>query len=622
MRKECLYRAYAANIHEERAAAVVCRSVPWCLLSLTLVASVVGILWKPLVILTLSAALNTALWIYLVLAGTFTIIGARRAQRALRAADASLGAPGRVDGSEACPEASATGDIEKSAPIVSHLVVYPNYKEDEDMMAQTLESLSEAEGSEHFRVVLAMEAREGEEGKAKGARLVERFGSAFKWITATYHPAGLKQRHLDGSEDLEVPGKASNLRWAVAEAHKKCRAEPSCDLDMFIVTVADADCLFHPKYFQALGEDYLGPELQQRRRDGGKHVYTMWQAPQLPFRSLWHTPAPSRTWGYLASMDEFGGVTSLSDGGRQMVFSGYSLTLRLAVEAQPWDGDVIAEDHHSFLKCFFYSIYKATEAGTAGDACLLQVRPIYLPVKSTSVISPEGFWQTCVERWHQAKRHMQGVAEVSYALLAAWDLLTTMPRRNFTFPLLFSVLRTVCRPFTIHLLPTLQALPFGILSVWWYLHHRMVPGCPDRVSLVDSRGEMVLCGLAGAWALVWPVVVPVMFLVVSNYLLTMVVFVSPRAERAAAGLKATVWHTEDGDVRPRLGSKRLAVLLGLFVDCPLILVFSPVYGFLPEVLAYWSTMVNGNRIKYVTAAKLANANGNVKSYGALPAPGK
>ena len=41
------------------------------------------------------------------------------------------------------------------------------------------------------------------------------------------------------------------------------------------------------------------------------------------------------------------------------VFSAYSLPLDLAKNAQCWDGDVIAEDHHAFLKAWFYAVYKS-----------------------------------------------------------------------------------------------------------------------------------------------------------------------------------------------------------------------------------------------------------------------
>jgi len=88
-----------------------------------------------------------------------------------------------------------------------------------------------------------------------------------------------------------------------------------------------------------------------------------------------------------------------------MVFSGYSMPLQLAASAQSWDGDVIAEDHHAYIKTFFYSLHASalvaasdTDAGFWGSGCQpkLQVRPIFLPVKSLPVISSEGYWQNYV----------------------------------------------------------------------------------------------------------------------------------------------------------------------------------------------------------------------------------
>merc|ERR1719379_2711192 len=122
----------------------------------------------------------------------------------------------------------------------------------------------------------------------------------------------------------------------------------------------------------------------------------------MPFRNYYASPLPSRSWGYIATLYEFSGVSALSNGGTHMVFSSYSMSLKLAMDAQPWDGDVIAEDHHCFLKCFYYSIYASAQHALEedqGEASpdLLQVRPVMLPVKSTSVVSSKGYWQTWIE---------------------------------------------------------------------------------------------------------------------------------------------------------------------------------------------------------------------------------
>merc|ERR1719491_953115 len=89
----------------------------------------------------------------------------------------------------------------------------------------------------------------------------------------------------------------------------------------------------------------------------------------------------------------------------QIPFSTYGLALKTlqlvggtgdAADAQ--DGDVIAEDHHLFIKGFF-----ALEGR-------LRVHPIFLPCLNFSVGGePQSFCKNLCDRFVQAKRHMFGV---------------------------------------------------------------------------------------------------------------------------------------------------------------------------------------------------------------------
>ncbi|CAE6969463.1 PUT1 [Symbiodinium sp. CCMP2592] len=287
---------------------------------------------------------------------------------------------------------------------------------DLQMLSQTLTSLAQAHGAHSFHVVLAMEAREGPAGLEKAAQLDRGFSKYFSTFRSTSHPSNLREEHADGSWDPEVPGKASNVKWAVREAHRELLKE-SVDPASVILTVADADVVFHPRYFSHLTRDFG----TVRRRGGGWHEWTIWQAPQLPFRNYYASPACSRVWAYVASIWECGGVAGLSFGSEHFAFSTYSLPLLLAVEAEAHEGDVIAEDHHCYIRCFFYSAVKEAALAQGGQEiptwrglARAHLRPIFLPVKSTSVVSDKGVWQTWIDRWFQAKRHAQGVAELSF----------------------------------------------------------------------------------------------------------------------------------------------------------------------------------------------------------------
>lgn len=110
----------------------------------------------------------------------------------------------------------------------------------------------------------------------------------------------------------------------------------------------------------------------------------------------------------------------------------------------------------------------------------MQVRPVNLPVKSTSVVSSEGYWDSTVARWQQAKRHAQGVAEASYACFATWELLRHFPVRKMNTTIAFYLWRTVLRVVCVHTLPIFQVVPIGLLSLYWFANGYDVPMCPDR----------------------------------------------------------------------------------------------------------------------------------------------
>jgi hypothetical protein len=83
--------------------------------------------------------------------------------------------------------------------------------------------------------------------------------------------------------------------------------------------------------------------------------------------------------------------------------SSYSLSLQLADEAGYWDGAVISEDWHMFLRCLF---------ATGGEVSL---RPIFLPTSADAAIG-ETQWHAVVNTYRQRLRHAWGAEDVGYIL--------------------------------------------------------------------------------------------------------------------------------------------------------------------------------------------------------------
>ncbi|CAK0860937.1 unnamed protein product [Prorocentrum cordatum] len=444
---------HLGNIHERRPAALVARATPLAFFLLVTLLAVALALLSPRLLLILCAAFNLSIGLGMTQSGLMCILGARTLRERLR-------------GESLCREDASEGAAERLVGRPSgvvHLVVIPSYCEEEQLLSLSLEAIAQADGSEAFHVVLAMEERECD-GQQKALRLREKFAQRFARVEVTSHPTGLRELHLDGSSDAEVPGKASNLKWAVRQFYEQCQLD-GLDAERVLLTVADADAIFHPSYFDQIGCEF---ETLCGLPNAELHRWTMWQAPQLPFRNFQSAPMVSRVHAYTTSVYEFGGVSGLRYGAGHMVFSTYSLPLLLAVRARAHEGDVVAEDHHCHLRCSFYSIRaalleasflgkrgpgvfspgpgpcastsssssssssppapgRAGGPGRGGQRPALRLRPLMLPVKATMVVSEQGVLQTWRDRWTQARRHAQGVAELSFALLATWDTARWLP---------------------------------------------------------------------------------------------------------------------------------------------------------------------------------------------------
>jgi len=159
----------------------------------------------------------------------------------------------------------------------------------------------------------------------------------------------------------------------------------------------------------------------------------------LLLRNLFSCPGPTRLTGYATILFVLGGLAN-QNFAPHLCYSSYTITYALASHhlIDGWDRDVIAEDHHMFCKCFFASIWEQLEAqhileskeagnsgaSTSGVKPMMQLTPVFLPATSYLVQS-DGWLSSIMARFTQARRHAQGLAELSYVLLQHFHLLRT-----------------------------------------------------------------------------------------------------------------------------------------------------------------------------------------------------
>jgi cellulose synthase/poly-beta-1,6-N-acetylglucosamine synthase-like glycosyltransferase len=261
-----------------------------------------------------------------------------------------------------------------------HLVVVPTYKEIDAILSETLDHLVAQEfPAERVAVVLAFEARDAGAGP-RAARLLDKYRARFGQMWALFHVLGAD----------ELPGKSSNLAWAVPRARTLLQRR-GIDPNHVLVTVCDADSRLHQKYLSALSYDHL--------TDPGR-ADRMYQPALLFHANLNRLPPPLRATNSAYSAWS---LARLALGSRLVLQSTYSIPLELCHRVGYWDPDIIPEDSRI---CFKVMRHVGEQA---------QVRPIYLPVLCDAA---EGAtpWETVVAHYQQIRRWAWGATDVPYVL--------------------------------------------------------------------------------------------------------------------------------------------------------------------------------------------------------------
>jgi len=270
---------------------------------------------------------------------------------------------------------------------IKHLVLIPNYNESVEKISRTLDHLADQKNfkKEQMIVVLAMEERaNGSHERAE--QLVESYRQKFGRLLVTYHPDGIVG---------EVKGKASNEAWAAKWAKKLLVDQEGEDIENIVITTCDADACFHSKYFSALTYAFA----TNRNR-----YFRFWQSPMFNHNNFWKIPAFVRIVSTLSNVLHLSFIQEPTN--LFLNYSTYSLSLSMLDRTGYWDTDVIPEDWHIFLQCFFAQHGK------------VEVEAIFLP---TSIDAPEDktYLGSLKSRYQQCKRHAWGATDIPYAVKQA-----------------------------------------------------------------------------------------------------------------------------------------------------------------------------------------------------------
>jgi len=111
---------------------------------------------------------------------------------------------------------------------VIHVIVLPNYEEPIEDLHRTLESIK-ASPLAKCQIVVLLAMEEAEEGvREKAKQLIDKFGSSYRCICATFHPKVLG----DGVHpEREAAGKSANAQWAASRLWAALRCSTGQNLE-------------------------------------------------------------------------------------------------------------------------------------------------------------------------------------------------------------------------------------------------------------------------------------------------------------------------------------------------------------------------------------------------------
>ncbi|MGB4862664.1 MAG: hypothetical protein WBO97_09405 [Tepidiformaceae bacterium] len=449
-----------------------------------------------------------------------------------------------------------------------HLVVIPNYKESEEGLSRTLDSLANQANSHQVVIVMAMEARE-DGAHIKAERLISVYRKRFAGMFATFHPAGLPG---------ETPGKGSNEAWALREAYIRIIEDGHDDISRYSVTSCDADALFNAKHFEAL--NYLFLTAPDRYR-------TFWQPTIFNSNNIWDIPAPLRI------PDGLSGINRMSNlilpGSVRFPTSCYSLSWRMLHEVDYWDEEVIPEDWHLYLKCSY----------TLGDR--VNVQPIFVPLGNDCVLT-DGYWKTLRAHYAQSVRHAWGASDIPYAWRASRSPHSPASWRRKIL-LATSVTKVhalwMAQWYIVTLgvfLPSKMAGSFGAPLPQWWTHRYPVPGTgwhPEQVIHPSNWFNFDKTGL----------IEPTMWLNLPGILIAVCI--------VPLFVMAAVEYRQRGP-RPAYVSRKKAA--ASFLIWPAMAVITFFFASMPALHAQWK-LASGQGLIYRVAEK-----GTRHSYAATTAP--
>ena len=265
---------------------------------------------------------------------------------------------------------------------IYHIVILPSYKEGEEIIEESIETLIKSNyPKEKIMVVLAVEERAGEFYINQAKIIADKYSHKFYKFMVFVHPA-----NLEG----EISGKGSNTAYAGKEVKEKLIDELKIPYENILISTFDIDTKVFPQYFACLTWYYLTEK---------NPIAASYQPVPVYNNNIWSASMFSRV---VSTSNTFWQMIQQERSEKLTTYSSHSTPAKTFFEVG-YPANVVSDDSRIFWRA--YLNYDGN----------YRVVPIYYMVSMDAVMA-KNLWRTILNQYRQQRRWAWGCAEIPYIM--------------------------------------------------------------------------------------------------------------------------------------------------------------------------------------------------------------
>lgn len=263
------------------------------------------------------------------------------------------------------------------------LVVLPFYKEPAEVLEGALRGLAKVHyDQKKLIVVLAAEARAGDEALALANKMQQQWSATFGHFLVTAHPADTPG---------EIAGKGSNTHYALEAVRLNVLDVAKIDYRNVVTSIFDVDTVVYPDYFNCLMWHFLSAKNPYKSAFQPVPVFT---------NNLWEAPALSRV---MAMSSTFWQMIMQERPDRAATFSSHSVSFQALYEIGYGQVNVVSEDSR-----IFWNLFVANDGN-------FEVVSLSYPIMMDATVAPT-LWGTIKNIYRQHRRWAYGTENWPYLI--------------------------------------------------------------------------------------------------------------------------------------------------------------------------------------------------------------